>query len=106
MTSERRHAPELTTGPTTPIEIRAIYDTKGRWRVETRECGRLAKTTSSIFPETFKLEEKIKTLSEAISDAAHNIILDGSEELNDYSIHISMQPVLDMRDDNVPVYPN
>jgi hypothetical protein len=104
MTSNDGYAPSLTTGPTTPLEIRAIYDSNG-YRVEIRECGRMVKATSGNFlgSELNNTNDKISKLTEIVSDSLKHVVALGSGNLEDYTIHSSIQPVLNVNSPNVVV---
>lgn len=106
MTSFKRYASTLTTGPTLPIEIKVIYDNT-RYHCELRECGRIVKTLSGDFLKqdllaNFKWKcnsvPRLEKLMEIIQYQADEITRSGSKNIKDYTFNISIQPVKDVNE--------
>ena len=101
MTSDKRYAPTLTVGPTNTVELRLIYDDR-KYRCEIREAGRMVKATNGDFlPTDRDLHTRVEKLMEVAASGLSHLVGMGSGNLRDYSVHLSIQPVLDIETDHV-----
>ena len=81
---------------TIPVDIMVIYG-EGNYRCEVRKGAKLFRAVNGDFLVQDKEKaNKIKKLSEIVADGLIHLAVCGKQDISDYNIHISIQPVPDV----------